>query len=338
MIISKTPLRVSFFGGGTDMKDYYCQDGGAVFSSTIDKYIYVIVKSRYDDKIVLNYSMREEVNSVDEIEHKIVKAALELTGIKGGIEITSISDIPSQGSGLGSSSSFTVGLLNSLYLYIGEYKNSHELAELACKIEIDILKEPIGKQDQYAAAFGGFKKYIFCEDDTVTVESIKVSTNNYRTLNMHTMMFYTGITRKASSVLSDQKKNIESQRVALDRLKEFALNCQDDFTNLNICKIGTLMDISWQEKKKLSQKIHNDEINMMYDAAKDAGIYGGKLLGAGGGGFFLFLCPLENQSKVREALRQYRELPVTYDNYGSRIVLNVDDHCGFVKYKNVENL
>ncbi|WP_297425198.1 GHMP kinase [Clostridium sp.] len=338
MIISKTPLRVSFFGGGTDIKDYYCQGGGAVFSATIDKYIYVIVKSRYDSKIVLNYSSKEEVNSVEEIQHKIIKAALEITGIKGGIEITSISDIPSQGSGLGSSSSFAVGLLNALFVYKGEEKNPYELAELACKIEIDILKEPIGKQDQYAAAFGGFKKYIFFEDETVDVENVKISSNNYRLLNMHTMMFYTGITRKAASVLSDQKKNIECQREALDRLKKFALNCQNDFTNLNIFKIGTLMDTSWQEKKKLSQKIHNDEINMIYDVAKEAGIYGGKLLGAGGGGFFLFLCPLEKQQKVREALKNYRELPITYDKYGSRIILNVDDHCGFINYENVENL
>lgn len=338
MIISKTPLRVSFFGGGTDIKDYYCRGGGSVFSATIDKYIYVIVKSRYDNKIILNYSKHEEVNAVEEIQHKIIKEALKITDIKEGIEITSISDIPSEGSGLGSSSSFTVGLLNALFVYKGESKSSCELAELACKIEIDILKEPIGKQDQYAAAFGGFKRYIFHENDTVSIEKANMSIENYRVLNMHTMMFYTGITRKASSVLSDQKKNIESERGTLDRLKEFALNCEKDFINEDICKIGTSMDISWQEKKKLSKKICNDEINMIYDQAKDAGVYGGKLLGAGGGGFFLFLCPLENQKKVREALKQYRELPVTYDKYGSVIILNVDDHCGFVKYKNVESL
>ncbi|GKX67363.1 GHMP kinase [Inconstantimicrobium mannanitabidum] len=338
MIISKTPLRVSFFGGGTDIKDYYSKCGGAVFSATIDKYIYVIVKSRYDNKIVLNYFKHEEVDDINKIEHEIIKEALKITGITKGIEITSMSDIPSEGSGLGSSSSFTVGLLNALFAYKGECKSQDDLAKLACSIEIDILGEPIGKQDQYAAAFGGFKKYFFSKDDTVEVEDANISNEIYKILNMHTMMFYTGITRRASSVLSDQKKNINSEINTLNRLKEFALNCQQDFMNPDICKIGAMLDVSWQEKKKLSKKIHNDEINSMYDIAKKAGAYGGKLLGAGGGGFFLFLCPLEKQQKVRKALKQYKELPVTYDKYGSRIILNSDDHCSFIKYKTVENL
>lgn len=333
MIISQTPLRVSFFGGGTDLKDYYSTHGGAVLSSTIDKYIYVIVKSRFDDKIVLNYTKKEEVYGVADIEHRIIREALVMTGIDRGIEITSISDIPSEGSGLGSSSSFTIGLLNALYMYKGETKNPYELGELACRIEIDLLKEPIGKQDQYAAAFGGFKKYCFNNDDSVSVYNIPLSNSQYKLLDLHTMMFFTGITRKASTVLMDQKQNTGVNLETLDRLKEFVSASQQDFMSLNIERIGHLLDISWEEKKKLSQKINNSEIDNIYKAAKEAGVYGGKLLGAGGGGFFLFLCPLENQQRVRQALQQYDELPVSFDRYGSRIVLNASDHCGFVNLK-----
>ncbi|MBW7477344.1 hypothetical protein K0T92_21730 [Paenibacillus oenotherae] len=333
MIISQTPLRVSFFGGGTDLKDYYRFHGGAVLSSTIDKYIYVIVKSRYDDRIVLNYAKKEEVRTVAEIEHPIIREALTIVGIDQGIEITSISDIPSEGSGLGSSSSFTIGLLNALYMYKGETKNPHELGAIACRIEIDLLKEPIGKQDQYAAAFGGFKKYSFNSDDTVSVDSIPLTNSQYKLLDMHAMMFFTGITRKASAVLADQKQNTGNNLDTLNRLKQFVDTCHDDFLSLNIERIGRLLDVSWEEKKKLSRKINNNEIDRIYEAAKEAGIYGGKLLGAGGGGFFLFLCPLENQQRVRQALHHYDELPISFDRYGSRIVLNANDHCGFVNLK-----
>ncbi|MCX8130251.1 MAG: GHMP kinase [Clostridia bacterium] len=335
MIISQTPLRVSFFGGGTDIRDYYGVNGGVVFSATIDKYIYIIVKSRYDNKVVAHYSKREEVDHIDEIQHEIIREALRIAEIDCGIEITCIADIPSKGSGLGSSSSFTVGLLNSLFTFKGDFKSPRELAELACKIEIDQLNEPIGKQDQYAAAFGGFRKYLFNKDSSVDIESINISNSGYKLLNSYTMMFYTGIARKASSVLSDQKKNIGNNFDALDTLKKMAMTCEKEFLNMNIKKIGEMLDTSWDEKKKLSNKIYNSEINMMYETAKKAGIYGGKLLGAGGGGYFLFLCPPGNRQKVREALKEYKELPVSFDKYGSRIILNVNDNCGFVDYKKV---
>jgi len=332
LIISQTPLRVSFFGGGTDLADYYKKSGGAVLSVAIDKYIYIIVNSRYDNKIILNYSEREKVDSVDEINHNIFREGLKITGITQGIEITSIADIPSEGSGLGSSSSFTVGLLNALFAYKGEFKNSYEIADLACKIEIDILHEPIGKQDQYAAAFGGFKIYEFNKDDTVTVKNLDLSSRDYNNLNLNSIMFYTGITRKAASVLSDQKENIPEKSDVLDRLKELVYTGENCFTKLDIKTIGILLDINWEEKKKLSNKIENEEINNIYNQAKMAGIFGGKLLGAGGGGFFLFLCPPENQQKLKTVLRHYHELPFSYEKFGSRIILNTSDGHGFISH------
>lgn len=333
MIISQTPLRVSFFGGGTDLKEYYSINGGAVLSSTIDKYIYIIIKSRYDNLIVLNYSEREKVSDVNEIKHNIFREALKLTGITSGVEITSIADIPSQGSGLGSSSSFTVGLLNALYAYKGDIKSSTELAELACNIEINILKEPIGKQDQYAAACGGFKEYIFNPNDSVTVNKLNLSDEDYFLINSYCLMFYTGITRKASSVLSDQKDNTASNIKNLDSLKQFVSSGKEHVKNMNIVEIGELLDQNWEVKKKLSNKIENTEINKIYEIAKNSGAYGGKLLGAGGGGFFLFICPPEKHKELRTALQEYKELPFNFDKYGSRIILNIVDNTGFINHK-----
>ena len=332
MIITQTPLRVSFFGGGTDLKEYYQENSGAVLSVAINKYIYIVVNSRYDDNIVLNYSEREKVDSVKEVKHNIFREALKLAEIESGIEITSIADIPSEGSGLGSSSSFTVGLLNALFAYKGEFKNPYELAELACQIEINILNEPIGKQDQYAAAFGGFKTYQFNPDHTVTVKKLDLSIKDYNALNLYSIMFYTGITRKASSVLSDQKENVPNKIDVLDRLKELVFTGENCFTKLDIKTIGILLDINWEEKKKLSKKIGNKDLNKIYEQAKMAGIYGGKLLGAGGGGFFLFLCPPENQQKLKTILRNYKELPFSYEKFGSRIILNTNDSYGFISH------
>jgi D-glycero-alpha-D-manno-heptose-7-phosphate kinase len=333
VIISQTPLRVSFFGGGTDLKEYYSLNGGAVLSSAIDKYIYIIIKARYDELIVLNYSEREKVSCVSEIKHNIFREALRISGITAGVEITSIADIPSQGSGLGSSSSFTVGLLNALYAYKGEFKSPSELAELACKIEIDILAEPIGKQDQYAAACGGFKEYLFNNDDTVSINRLELTDEDYYLLNSCALMFYTGITRKASSVLSDQRDNTKNNISNLDTLKEFVNYGKNLLADMDIQKLGECLDQNWEIKKRLSSKIENDEINKIYDAAKQAGAYGGKLLGAGGGGFFLFLCPPENHSSIRQALEEYKELPFSFDKYGSRIILNINDNSGFISHK-----
>ncbi|MWC28108.1 GHMP family kinase ATP-binding protein [Paenibacillus sp. MMS18-CY102] len=338
MIISQTPLRVSFFGGGTDLRDYYELHSGAVTSVTIDKYVYVTVKRRCDDDIVLNYAEREQVRNVCDIQHPIFREALQIAGITKGIEITSVADIPSQGSGLGSSSTFTVGLLNALFAYQGQPKNAHELAELACHIEIDRLGEPIGKQDQYAAAFGGFKQYVFQPDGKVDVESLGLSLEQARMLQRNVLMFYTGITRRASAVLGDQKAKTSGNLDHLHALKELSQQGKGSLANCDIPLIGELLDRNWESKKQLSDKIHNEEINRIYDLGKLAGAYGGKLLGAGGGGFFLFVCPPDKQQAVRKALKDYKELPVAFDAYGSRIILNLNDTSGFLQYQEADAL
>jgi D-glycero-alpha-D-manno-heptose-7-phosphate kinase len=325
MIISQTPIRVSFFGGGTDFKDYYEKYSGAVISTTIDKYIYIIVNSRCDNDIVINYFDRERVQNVSEIKHDIFREALRITQITKGIEITCITDIPSGGSGLGSSSSLTVGLLNALYAYQGEVKNPYDLAEIACHIEIDILGAPIGKQDQYAAAFGGFKEYRFNVDGTIDTRKVNIGDKNYHELDMCTLLFYTGITRKASSVLDDQKAKIGNNTGTLNTLKEIVSLGKKHLVDLNLKEIGRLLNSNWENKKMLSNKIYNDEINNIYNIGQQAGAYGGKLLGAGGGGFFLFICPPENQKALRKALQYYNELLFTFERYGSRIILSVKD-------------
>lgn len=322
MIITKTPLRVSFFGGGTDLKDYYNPHGGMVLSSTIDKYIYVIVNARTDNDIVLNYFKREQVTSIEQIQHRIIKEALRLTKLTHSIEITSISDIHEQGSGLGSSSAFTVGLLNALYAFKGEYKNPEELARLSCQIEIELLGEPIGKQDQYASAYGGFHLYHFHADESVEIEQMKLSANMMQSINSSTLLFDTGMSRKASSVLQDQKAKTNLNLENLHLLKELAKAGRDCLVNGDMKEIGRLLDENWARKKLLSNRIHNDEIDRIYSLGKQAGAYGGKLLGAGGGGYFLFLCQQEKKNHVRNALKAYKEMPFCFETGGSRIVFN----------------
>jgi D-glycero-alpha-D-manno-heptose-7-phosphate kinase len=325
MIITQTPLRVSFFGGGTDLAGFYEKHGGAVLSSSIDKYIYIIVKPRYDDLIVLNYSEREIVEKVDDIKHNIFREALRFTGVERGVEITSIGDIPSGGSGLGSSSSFTVGLLNALYAYLGNAKGPAELAEAACTIEINILGEPIGKQDQYAAAFGGFKRYLFQRDGSVEVQPLQLGHEAFLALQRSCRMFYTNRARKASSVLSDQKSRIGNTIESLKLLARMAYDSEQDFLRGDVAALGRQLNEAWLEKKKLSSKVSDDGIDAIYDAGMAAGAYGGKLLGAGGGGFFFFLCPLENLVPLREAMGPLRELPITFSRYGTKVMYSFEE-------------
>ena len=326
MVITQTPLRMSFFGGGTDLPGFYSKHGGAVLSTTIDKYIYIIVKPRFDDLIVLNYSEREKAERIDDIRHTIFREALRFSGVSRGVEITSIGDIPSSGSGLGSSSSFTVGLLNALFAYRGEAKGPRELAEAACSIEIDILKEPIGKQDQYAAAFGGFKRYRFAKEGSVDVEPISFGYDAFLNLQRACLLFYTNVTRKASSVLSDQKSRIENTTESLQRLSHLAESLDPAFEQGDIRTIGLRLHENWIEKKKLSGKVTSAEIDAIYERGLAAGALGGKLLGAGGGGFFLFICPPERQSALRQAMKDLRELPISFTRYGSKVLMNLEEH------------
>jgi len=323
MIITQTPLRVSFVGGGTDFRDYYRRNGGAVLSTTIDKYIFVIVKKRFDKKIRVGYSTTEMVDSLDELKHELVREGLRKTGITEGIEISTMADIPSTGSGLGSSSSVTIGLLNAFYIYQGISQTAETLAKDACEIEIDILGKPIGKQDQYAAAYGGLNIIRFLPDEKVEVEPLRISESTKRKLERNLMLFYTGMVRKSSEVLTEQKKNIPDITGVLDELKAMVDELKDCLYKEYLDEFGKLLHYGWQCKKKMASKITNEKIDEFYEKALDAGALGGKMTGAGGGGFMLLYCPPERQDKVRDALSELQELPFSFNRDGSRVIFNI---------------
>ena len=322
MIISQTPLRISICGGGTDLRDYYSIKGGFVLSTTIDKYIYVIVKQRFDDLIYVNYTKKEIVHSFDELEHELVREAAKLTGLQNGVEITMLADIPSSGSGLGSSSSLTVGLLNAFYNYLGERVTSEKLAYEACKIEIDILKKPIGKQDQYIAAFGGLSTLEFKEDDTVIRKKVNIESNLKRKLASNLLLFFTNITRTSSSVLTEQKEKIGMNIEYLDKIKALAYEAVEALNKGEINKIGVILAENWELKKKLASNINNPKIDKMYSRMLNGGALGGKIAGAGGGGFLLAYCTRDKQDILREAMSEYREMPFMFESFGSRIIFD----------------
>jgi len=323
VIIVQTPLRISFVGGGTDFRDFYSQEGGCVLSSAIDKYVFVIVKERFDERIYINYSQKEIVDCVDEIRHELVRETMRITDVTKGVEITTLSDIPSQGTGLWSSSSITVALLQALYAYQGVIVPSDELARQACQIEIDILGKPIGKQDQYIAAFGNMRFITFNPDDTVQVEPITLSEESKRRLSRHLMLFFTNITRQSSSVLAEQKENISTRMEFLRRLKDLALEARTRVLEGSFDSLGELMHAGWELKKQLASAITNNVIDEMYYLARKAGAVGGKITGAGGGGFLLLYCPPGKQDDVRAALHGLRELPFTLERDGTKVIFNV---------------
>jgi len=322
MVISQTPLRISFAGGGTDLKAFYSHEDGEVTSSTIDKYVYVIVKERFDDLIYINYSKKEIVESVDEIKHDLVREAMKLAGVEKGVEITTLADVPSGGSGLGSSSSITVGLLNALYAYRGDQISAEELAQKACHIEIDILGKPIGKQDQYIAAYGGIKFFKFKWDETVETECIRLRSELYRRFSSNLLLFFTGKTRDANFILSKQKKNTVKKLDVLRKIKKHANLARSALESGELDMVGEILNETWQEKKKMVDAISNGDIDEMYDKAIKAGALGGKISGAGAGGFLLLYVPREAQNRVREALSGYRELPFFLERHGSKIIFN----------------
>lgn len=320
MIISRTPLRISFAGGGTDLGAYYSNGYGAVVSLTIDKYIYITVNKRFDDTIRISYSKTEIVKNIDQIQHDIVRECLKLTEITKGIEITSIADIPA-GTGLGSSSSFTVGLLNALYTFKGEQKSSEYLAKEACQIEIDILGKPIGKQDQYAAAFGNINYFRFNSDETVFHEPLILNTTDIDKFNKKMLLFYTGITRSASEILSTQKKETKNKLELLNRMRDQANELKNVLLIDGINKkIGDILHNGWMLKKQLSNRISNNTIENHYWKAREAGAVGGKILGAGGGGFLLFYCDEDKQERVRDALKDMKKIDFGISKHGSRII------------------
>ncbi|MGN6751985.1 MAG: GHMP family kinase ATP-binding protein [Intrasporangium sp.] len=323
MIITQTPLRVGLVGGGTDLPDYYREHGGRVLNAAIDKYVYVVVKQRFDDEIYVNYSTKEIVSRVEDLEHELVREALHMTGIRGGVEITTLADIPSAGSGLGSSSAVTVGLLHALFTYQGHQLTAEELAERACTIELDRCRKPIGKQDQYAAAFGGVCDMQFGPGDRVTVDQLPLDASRRRQVQDELLLFFTGITRKADPILGEQRANIASRLPQLAQLRDLAGEAANGLREGEISALGVAMNKSWAAKRELASGVSNTQIDSAVEAALSAGASGAKVTGAGGGGFLLVVCPLENQRAVREQLSAMRELPIKIDPFGSRVILNV---------------
>lgn len=320
MIITKTPFRVSFCGGGSDMANFYEKYGGCVLSTSINKYCYISIHPYFNEnQTVLKYSENELVDSPDQIKHRIFRQVLTDMGIHG-VEISSTADIPG-GTGLGSSSTFTVGLLNSLNCYKGKFVSKDKLAKLACEVEIEKLGNPIGKQDQYGAALGGLNFIKFNQDGSVSHEPILMEGKTYKELQKNLLMFYTGTTRSANTILAEQTKNITSEDKARNLLKMCGLakDMKVALENNDISSFGKILDEGWQLKKELASGIANPAIDEAYEIAMKNGALGGKLLGAGGGGFLLFYCEEEKQDQLKKAIG-LRELDFSFERDGTSIV------------------
>jgi len=330
MIISRSPVRITLGGGGTDLPSYYEKYGGALIAAAIDKYTLVTAHSRFDDDIKLNYSKTEIVNDVNDIKHNIFRESLKLLKLKEGIELTSLSDMPSS-SGLGTSGSFTIALLNVLHTYKKEFVSQKKLAEEACHIEMEVLREPIGKQDQYIAAFGGITYFEFEKNGNVKVEPVKISEEAIDELHSNLILFYTGIQRSASNILKEQdeksRKDEDKTLEILHEIKKIGTNTKKAFKQGDIDKLGCFLDEHWNIKKNLSKNISNPFIDECYKHAKKHGALGGKIMGAGGGGFFMFY----HNGSVTEKTRFIKEMNkkglkkmrYNFDFEGSKIILNM---------------
>jgi D-glycero-alpha-D-manno-heptose-7-phosphate kinase len=324
MIIVQTPLRVSLFGGGTDFPTFYREHGGCVLTSAIDKYIFVTIKKRFDDKLRVGWTRTEMVDTIDEIQHELIREALRKTGIIKGVEISTMGDIPSEGggTGLGSSSTVTVGALHAMYALRRQLVLSEQLAREACDIELDILGKPIGIQDQYIAAYGGLRFMEFNGDDTVTSHEIELDKRSMRYLNESFLLFFTGMTRKAENILTEQKANINGRLSVLCEMKHIAGIAYQELQQGRLEAIGQLLHESWLLKKRLASQVSNGTLDEMYETARKAGAVGGKISGAGGGGFLLLYCPQERQEAVRDALSGLQELPFRMGQDGSKVIFD----------------
>jgi D-glycero-alpha-D-manno-heptose-7-phosphate kinase len=320
MIISRTPFRMSFVGGGTDLPSFYGQEQGAVISTAMNKYVYITVNHRFDHTLRISYSHTEIVDTVESVRHPLFRETMRETGVDSGVEVTSVADVPS-GTGLGSSSSFTVGLFHALHAFQGRFQTAAELAGQACRLEIDVLKEPIGKQDQYAAAYGGLRRYLFNPDGTVFVDPVICTPEKRGSFFQHLMLFYLGGSRNASQVLKEQSNNTHQKMEPLRKLRSLV----DCFWNVltqgrDVRSLGELLHEGWGCKKQLANNISNSEIDERYEKARKAGALGGKILGAGMSGFLLLFCEPRNQSSVRDSLRELREISFGYEAEGSKII------------------
>jgi D-glycero-alpha-D-manno-heptose-7-phosphate kinase len=321
MVISRTPLRVSFVGGGSDLVSFAAKHGGAVVSTTIDKYVYVVVTERFEDDIRVSYSRTEIVDSVGRLKHDLVREALRLAGLPRKVEIVTIADVPARGTGLGSSSAVTVGVLNALYAYQGILKSPAELAAEASYIEIDVLGKPIGRQDQYATAFGGLQLLRFGPGDRVERDPVVISDETRRRLERNLLLFYTGRQRAASKILGDIDASAGERptRRNLERLRSLAYELYEEIGKGNADALGDYLHKGWEQKRRLAG-VTNSRVDGWYEDARAAGATGGKLLGAGGGGFMLFYAPRDRHDAVRSALSRLREVPIRFESTGSRII------------------
>jgi D-glycero-alpha-D-manno-heptose-7-phosphate kinase len=320
MIISQTPYRVSFAGGGTDLPAFYRREYGAVLSTTIDQHIYVTIHRRFESTIRVSYSRTEVASTLDDIQHELVREAMRRVEIDEPLEITTIGDVPS-GTGMGSSSTLTVGLLAALHGYRNRVVSSRLLAEHACQIEIDVLGKPIGRQDQYAAAFGGLNYIRFNPDDTVDVEPVPCRPETMAELERQTLLVYTGQTRDANVILERQSGATADRMDVLRSMRDLAHEMRDALgSDGDLERFAALLHEGWALKRSLGCGITNDQVNDWYEAARRAGALGGKLLGAGGGGFLLLIAPTWRHRAIREALGRPRELPFRIARHGSRLI------------------
>jgi D-glycero-alpha-D-manno-heptose-7-phosphate kinase len=338
MIISKTPLRISFAGGGTDFPEFYEAHGGAVISTTIDKYIYVMVNPSFDGKIRVNYSKKEECCLPESVQHDLVREAMRKVEIRGGVEIATMADVPSQGTGLGSSSALTVGLLNALYRYRGTDLDAETLARTAFEIERQILGAPIGKQDQYIAAYGGMRLFNFHRDGQVTSSTVVMTPSKREALERELMLFFTGITRSAQTVLQEQQQNIKDRTEILLAMRDQVNPMRGVMTDGPRHCVGVLLDEGWRLKRQMAAGVSNPTLHALYEAAIDAGATGGKISGAGGGGFLLLHCPCDCQQQVTKTLTirslelgvcNIRPLPFRFETRGSQIILDKSARCEY---------
>ncbi|MEM0139583.1 MAG: kinase [Ferroplasma sp.] len=322
MIITKTPLRIGLTGGSSDKPEYYRKHGGLLVSAAINKYIYIIVNKKFDNQIRISYSKTEIVESVDQIQHPTIREALKMLDIDGGIEILSVSDIPSNGTGLGSSSTFLVGLLNALHAYKSEFASRDQLAEEAIEIERNILKESGGKQDQYMAAFGGINLMRFNQDDSVNVNPVTINTGMLEKLRNSMAFLYTGINRSSngtSAIIHHQLGiNIEAGLHEYDIMKQCSDNFFHSLYKMDIPELGNILNKNWMAKKSLNAFIAPEKVNEYYNKALELGAYGGNLIGAGGGGFFIFIIDEGKKEKLKEL--GLRQIDFDFDFEGSRII------------------
>lgn len=328
MIVTRTPVRIPLGGGGTDLPSYSSKYSGFLISAAIDKYTFITVSRRKLDRLIrASYRKTEMANSVDKIQHPLIREALRLVGIDGGIEITSIGDVPG-GSGLGTSGSFTVGLLNALHTLKREHVSPQDLAEEACRIEIDILKEPVGKHDQYITALGGVTCLDIDRTGHVSAFPASISEDVLEEFERSILLFYTGIARKSSKVLAEQNRasNENDQRVleSLHRIKEIGEEIKNVLEAGNLRRFGELLDIHWGTKRQLSGKVSSNQIDRWYEIAKANGALGGKIMGAGGGGFFMFYCENDNKAELREAMANEGliEMRFRFDFEGTKVSVN----------------